>query len=264
MTTKEGSPSSLSTGFFKTSFFSNVSSSVNALSQTIQTKGLPEINKRFNELQERARNLPNQLASLQGDLETERTSFLENKKLDTTVPHQAKGSEPVTPWMGYQGYENEMKKAIMDISKDERNFLIPPPEDTNFQFDLNAYSASAQAALREDKALSQSRFLLVPQQVSEPTFWRNYFYRVTLAKQAVLSQPPTQQEQGVLFDFKDEESLEEEPVIVEKEASVEKEAPVRKEEPVKKEPVKKESVKKEEVNYEGMEDWEIELRKAAI
>lgn len=48
--------------------------------------------------------------------------------------------------------------------KDERNFLISPPEDTNFQFDLNAYSQSAQAVLKQDKELARLRFVLVPQQ----------------------------------------------------------------------------------------------------
>jgi hypothetical protein len=42
--------------------------------------------------------------------------------------------------------------------------LISPPEDTSFQFDLNAYSQSAQAALKGDEKLSHMRFLLVPQQ----------------------------------------------------------------------------------------------------
>jgi hypothetical protein len=57
-----------------------------------------------------------------------------------------------------------MKQAIMDISKDERNFLISPPEETSFEFDLNAYNQSAQAALKQDSQLSHMRFLLVPQQ----------------------------------------------------------------------------------------------------
>lgn len=30
--------------------------------------------------------------------------------------------EPVAPWVGYQGYEKEMKQAIMDISKVPYNF----------------------------------------------------------------------------------------------------------------------------------------------
>jgi DNA integrity scanning protein DisA with diadenylate cyclase activity len=81
-------------GFFGGSFFSSVSSNVAALSQTIQTKGIPEINKRFNELQQRARELPGQLANLQTDLESERTMFVQNKKLDEKhgVVHQSKGS----------------------------------------------------------------------------------------------------------------------------------------------------------------------------
>ncbi|KAF1803567.1 hypothetical protein V8B55DRAFT_1506641 [Mucor lusitanicus] len=272
------SPSS----FFGGSFFSSVTSSVNALSQTIQTKGIPEFNKRLNELQQRARDIPNQIATLQGDLESERASFVKSKKLDEKngTVHQSRGSEPVAPWAGYQGYENEMKQAILDISKDERNFLIPPPEDTNFQFDLNAYSQSAQAALKEDKNLSHSRFVLVPQQVSEPTFWKNYFYRVTLAKQAVLSHPPKEQpaksvNQDVLFDFKDEE--EEEKEIKESTNDTTKQDETGKEDtksdnkaaPAKADPstsidTTTSSNSKQEESYEGMEDWEIELRKAAI
>jgi hypothetical protein len=70
-------------GFFGSSFFTNVSSSVNALSQTIQTKGIPEMNKRFNELQQKARELPGHIALLQGDLESERASFIQqNKNVD--------------------------------------------------------------------------------------------------------------------------------------------------------------------------------------
>ncbi|OBZ81940.1 Synapse-associated protein 1 [Choanephora cucurbitarum] len=257
---EQGSPT---LGLFKNSFFSNVSSSVSALSQTIQTKGLPEINKRINVLQQRARDLPNQIANLQTDLEAERASFISDKKQDVNASSfQTRGSEPVAPWIGYQGYEKEMKKAIMDVSKDERNFLIPPPEDTHFQFDLNVYSASAQAALKEDKLLSKMRFLLVPQQVTETMFWKNYFYRVTIAKQAVLSQPPTldtsdekntdedndsKKSDEVLFDFKDEDQDEDQDV------------------PVSVDPKVKESPKKEQdPTYEGMEEWEIELRKAAI
>lgn len=84
------SPSS----FFGGSFFSNVTSSVNALSQTIQTKGIPEFNKRLNELQQRARDIPNQIATLQGDLESERASFVKSKKLDEKngTVHQSRGS----------------------------------------------------------------------------------------------------------------------------------------------------------------------------
>ncbi|CAO3645585.1 unnamed protein product [Mucor hiemalis] len=254
--------------FFKSSFFSNVTSSVSSFSQTIQTKGLPEINKKFNEFQsrglpeinkkfnefqKRALQLPGQLATLQGDLEAERASFIQLSKSGQGGTHRtnsSKGSVPVAPWEGYRGYEKEMKRAIMEISEDERNFLIPPPEDTSFQFDLNAYSQTAQAALKQDKKLSEMRFLLVPQQ-----------------KQA----------ENVLFDFKDDDDseVEEEDVVIVKKKDVlpvenKKEttqSPSPKPQPITttSKTVEKEEKKQEDnTNYEGMEEWEIELRKAAI
>ncbi|GAA5803039.1 hypothetical protein HPULCUR_008514 [Helicostylum pulchrum] len=272
-------------GFFGSSFFSNVTSSVTALSQTIQTKGLPEMNKRLNELQQKAREIPGHIAILQGDLEHERTSFIQKNKNAEDGAHRpkAKGSEPVAPWIGYNGYEKEMKEAIMNISKDERNFLISPPEDTSFQFDLNAYSQSAQAALKEDQVLSKMRFTLVPQQVQEPTFWRNYFYRVTIAKQNVLSHPPTEQEvkedDTVLFNFQEDidegsdEESDDEKDEQKDEQKVEQKGKQKEEQNVEKkvetkiekktENDEKKDEKKDE-DFEGMEDWEIELRKAAI
>lgn len=65
---------------------------MNALSQTIQTKGIPEMNKRFNELQQRARELPSQLV---GDLESERALFVQQNKdvVEGSGSHKpAKGS----------------------------------------------------------------------------------------------------------------------------------------------------------------------------
>lgn len=75
-------------GFFGSSFFNNVSSSMNSLSQTIQTKGIPEMNKRLNELQQKARELPGQLALLQGDLESEHASFVQRNKTVDAGAHR--------------------------------------------------------------------------------------------------------------------------------------------------------------------------------
>jgi hypothetical protein len=75
-----------STGFFGSSFFSSVSTSVNALSQTIQQKGIPEMNKRFNEFQQKARELPTQLAQMPLDLESERKTFLKNNTENHVKP----------------------------------------------------------------------------------------------------------------------------------------------------------------------------------
>lgn len=92
-------------------------------------------------------------------------------------------------------------------------------------------------------------------------FWRNYFYRVTIVKQTILSNPPSNEpvkaNDDVLFDFKDEVSDNEEE---EEEVASSKDSIVVVE---KKEDTPISSSKSDE-NYEGMEEWEIELRKAAI
>lgn len=43
------------------------------------------------------------------------------------------------------------------------------------------------ATLKEDPNLNKMRFYLVPKEIEEQVFWRNYFYRVTLLKQVALS-----------------------------------------------------------------------------
>ncbi|CAF1561083.1 unnamed protein product, partial [Adineta steineri] len=40
----------------------------------------------------------------------------------------------------------------------------------------------ALATLDVDENLKQMRFDLVPKQINEESFWRNYFYRVSLVK----------------------------------------------------------------------------------
>ncbi|KAG1139724.1 hypothetical protein G6F37_009831 [Rhizopus arrhizus] len=264
---------------FGRSLFSTVTSSINSLSQSIQTKGLPEeINKQLTKFQQQAKSLPTRFGNFQFDLESERSSFiLDKKKQENLLTSQSKGSEPVAPWFGYKGYEKQMRKAIMEIPKDKRNLLISPPDDTSIQFDFNVYSLTAHAALKEDKELASLRFALVPQHVSEHDFWRNYFYRVTLIKQEILNNPPESDhdddhKEQVFFEFQDNDDSDEE---VNKKENIEvKEADQEaKQEKAKEEYTKKENVepKKEEFvdinkveDYEGMEEWEIELRKAAI
>ncbi|KAI7902029.1 uncharacterized protein BX663DRAFT_552470 [Cokeromyces recurvatus] len=248
-----------SQSFFKTSFLSSINAFSNHTKQL-----LPDVNKRLIDLQKRARELPNQIIDLQYSFESERMQFVKDKKLDETngVVHHSKGSEIVAPWMGYRKYENKIKQAILDLSKDERNFLIPPPEDTDFQFNFNAYSQSAQAVLKEDERLARLRFILVPQQVSEPIFWRNYFYRVTLVKQSVLNNIESADN-----NEKEEEEEEEEDFTVKKDKVVlfnfnenEDDSTLT----TSKKPVDSLKNKVEANEYEGMEEWEIELRRAAI
>ncbi|CAO3682542.1 unnamed protein product [Rhizopus microsporus] len=261
MTEKENKNS-----FFSRAVLSTVSSGLTSFSQTLQTKSLPDLSKQLNKLQQQAKELPKQLGSLQQEFETERASFLLNKqKQENVVSSQAKGAVPVAPWVGYKGYERQMKAAIMEISKEKRNFLVPPPDETNVQFDFNAYSLTAHAALQEDQELSRMRFSLVPQHVNEETFWRNYFYRVTLIKQEILSQPPEEEkdhDETVLFSFQDNDDNSSSCEDFENEKDHQGDKLLTHDKKEDKPSEEKKHI--DEKEYEGMEDWEIELRKAAI
>jgi len=87
------------------------------------------------------------------------------------------------PWTGYQG-EEELREKILALSEDRRNFLRAPPQGVDFDFEYSAVAAHAVVLLGEDPRLRDMRYELVPKKVKEDEFWRNYFYRVGLAKQS--------------------------------------------------------------------------------
>jgi len=87
------------------------------------------------------------------------------------------------PWSGYQN-EDELKEKILALSEDRRNFLRAPPQGVDFDFEYSAVAAHAVVLLQEDQKLQKMRYELVPKRVKEDDFWRNYFYRVGLAKQS--------------------------------------------------------------------------------
>jgi len=115
--------------------------------------------------------------TLLGDLNKEQNEFIKNKK-----SFQDDGAVPV--WCGYQE-EEEMKKQILQLSMESRNFLRSPPTGIQFNFEMDHYFPTAIATLKEDKNLRKMRFALVPTKVKEELFWRNYFYRVSLIKQTL-------------------------------------------------------------------------------
>ncbi|KAG0055881.1 Synapse-associated protein 1 [Gryganskiella cystojenkinii] len=123
-------------------------------------------------------------ANVTQGLQKEHEEFLKQKKLDTVTPHQ--GTEAVPAWAGLPD-EDQFKARILSLSKDKRNFLLPPPPGTDFTFDMKVYSSTAMATLKEDPNLDKMRFYLVPKEVEELVFWRNYFYRVSLLKQLALA-----------------------------------------------------------------------------
>jgi hypothetical protein len=116
------------------------------------------------------------LQSVFSELEREQEKFAKKRRQekDAAVP----------PWVGYNE-EEEMKKQIIDLSADQRNFLRPPPSGVQFHFDFTHSYPIAMALLEEDKRLQKMRFEYVPKKISEVDFWRNLFYRISLIKQAV-------------------------------------------------------------------------------
>lgn len=87
------------------------------------------------------------------------------------------------PWVGCDN-EDEIKAEIISLSQDKRNFVRNPPAGVEFDFDLKSCLPVALSILREDPNLSKMRYDIVPKLVNEETFWRNYFYRVSLLKQS--------------------------------------------------------------------------------
>lgn len=110
------------------------------------------------------------------DFNKEQEKFVNEK-------HSKRKETGVPPWVGYHE-EETMKSQILALSSDERNFLRDPPAGVEFIYDYDSMFPIALATLDEDPELKSMRFNLVPKKVKETTFWRNYFYRVSLIKQS--------------------------------------------------------------------------------
>lgn len=113
-------------------------------------------------------------APLISEFQQEQEEFIRNK---------AGQEQQSSPWSGYQD-EGELREKILALSEDRRNFLRAPPQGVDFAFEYSAVAAHAVVLLAEDARLSKMRYELVPKKVKEDDFWRNYFYRVGLAKQS--------------------------------------------------------------------------------
>lgn len=113
-----------------------------------------------------------------GEFGREQEKFLQDQK-----DRKKQSEAAVPPWVGYNE-EEIMKTQILNLSKEKRNFLRNPPTGVQFQFDYASFSPIANVMLEEDSNLRDMRFELVPKQITEEMFWRNYFYRVSLVKQS--------------------------------------------------------------------------------
>ncbi|XP_029987834.1 synapse-associated protein 1 isoform X2 [Sphaeramia orbicularis] len=111
-----------------------------------------------------------------GDFQKEQEKFVQEKKAK-------KSGAALPPWVGYNE-EETMQQQILALSSDQRNFLRDPPAGVHFHFDFEQMYPVAMVMLEEDELLRKMRFHLVPKQVKEEAFWKNYFYRVSLIKQS--------------------------------------------------------------------------------
>lgn len=111
-----------------------------------------------------------------GDFQKEQQRFVQEKKAKEI-------SSAVPPWVGYYE-EDTIQQQILALSADKRNFLREPPAGVQFHFDFEQMYPVAMVMLEEDELLRKMRFHLVPKQVKEEAFWKNYFYRVSLIKQS--------------------------------------------------------------------------------
>ncbi|KAM3619718.1 uncharacterized protein V6R79_012481 [Siganus canaliculatus] len=111
-----------------------------------------------------------------GEFKKEQEKFLEEKKAK-------RSGAAMPPWVGYND-EDTIQQQILALSADKRNFLRDPPAGVQFHFDCEQMYPIAMVMLEEDELLRKMRFHLVPKQVKEEVFWKNYFYRVSLIKQS--------------------------------------------------------------------------------
>ncbi|XP_023145881.3 synapse-associated protein 1-like isoform X2 [Amphiprion ocellaris] len=111
-----------------------------------------------------------------GDFQKEQERFVQEQKAK-------KSGAAVPPWVGYNE-EETTQQQILALSADKRNFLRDPPAGVQFHFDFEQMYPVAMVMLEEDELLRKMRFHLVPKQVKEEAFWKNYFYRVSLIKQS--------------------------------------------------------------------------------
>jgi len=99
------------------------------------------------------------------------------------------------PWLDAS---DAVKEQILGLSEDERPFCQEAPSAEIFDFDLKANAAQALAACEWDDRLSQMRYRLVPSQITDEQFWRNYFYRARLIMEMpnLLGSPSTEESRG--------------------------------------------------------------------
>ena len=102
------------------------------------------------------------------------------------------------PWEDYKEKAKELRikgsitdilrDNIMEISQDERNFLIfSKGRDTDlYEFNLDEKVPLIMAVMEQDQVLGKMYSRLVPRFTNEEMFWKSYFYTVETVKDQTL------------------------------------------------------------------------------
>ncbi|XP_022914917.1 synapse-associated protein of 47 kDa isoform X2 [Onthophagus taurus] len=114
--------------------------------------------------------------SILGEFNKEQEAFMKSQSGNAS-------SSALPPWAGCPN-ELALKEECLTLSTDRRNFVRSPPAGVDFTFDYEVSYPIAMAIMEQDPNLEKMRYDLVPKNISEENFWRNYFYRVTLLCQA--------------------------------------------------------------------------------
>jgi len=90
------------------------------------------------------------------------------------------------PWEA-PGLSEPVRVRMRALSQEPAVFLSPPQAEESFDFKMESSLSLVVEALSVDKHLEKQRHVLVPQQVSEYDFFRNYFAHLHALAQGTIS-----------------------------------------------------------------------------
>jgi hypothetical protein len=88
-------------------------------------------------------------------------------------------AQAMPPWADprYALFADAIRTRVLELSADRETFLVAPPPGAAV---ADAGAVAKRALMSADAQVEEMRLALVPGQVDERAFWRNYLYRVSL------------------------------------------------------------------------------------